>query len=132
MQRRSSAILVIFAITMFGVAAANQGSGGKKLTPAEAKDHIGEQATVCGKVVNTHYASSTRGQSTFLNLDAAHPNQVFSIVIRMSARSNFVDPGKRYSGKQVCITGLIRSYRGAAGIVVSSPEQIKEQPPGAK
>jgi DNA/RNA endonuclease YhcR with UshA esterase domain len=130
-MRRADVILVILAMASVGVAA-NQGSGGKKLTPAEAKDHIGEQATVCGTVVNTHYASSTRGQSTFLNLDAAHPNQVFSIVIRMSARSNFVDPKKRYSGKQVCITGLIRSYRGGSGIVASSPEQIKEQSTGAK
>jgi DNA/RNA endonuclease YhcR with UshA esterase domain len=130
-MRRTNVILVILATTAVAIAA-GQRSNGKTLTAAEAKDHIGEQATVCGTVVNAHYASSTRGQSTFLNMDVAHPNQVFSIVIRMSARSNFVDPGKKYTGKQVCITGLIRSYRGASGIVASSPEQIKEQPTSAK
>jgi DNA/RNA endonuclease YhcR with UshA esterase domain len=130
-MRRTNVILVILATTAVAVAA-GQRSKGKTLTAAEAKDHIGEQATVCGTVVNAHYASSTRGQSTFLNLDAAHPNQVFSIVIRMSARSNFVDPKKRYIGKQVCITGLIRSYGATSGIVASSPEQIKEQSTSAK
>jgi len=38
----------------------------KKLTAAEAKDHIGEQATVCGKVASTRYAATTRGKPTFL------------------------------------------------------------------
>jgi hypothetical protein len=26
-----------------------------------AKEHIGDRATVCGKVVSTHYAKSSRG-----------------------------------------------------------------------
>ena len=34
----------------------------KKLTAAEAKDHVGETATVCGNVVSTRYAASTKGQ----------------------------------------------------------------------
>jgi len=32
----------------------------KKLTPAEAKEHFGETATVCGEVVSTRYAASTK------------------------------------------------------------------------
>ena len=34
----------------------------KKLSANEAKDHIGEMATVCGSVVSTRYAASTKGQ----------------------------------------------------------------------
>ena len=41
----------------------------KKLTTAEAKDHVGDRATVCGRVVSTHYAKSSKGEPTFLNLD---------------------------------------------------------------
>jgi hypothetical protein len=41
----------------------------KRVTASEAKDHIGEVATVCGKVASTHYAASAKGQPTFLNLD---------------------------------------------------------------
>jgi site-specific recombinase XerD len=47
----------------------------KKLTAAEAKDHVGETATVCGSVVSTRYATGTKGQPTFLNLDKPYPNQ---------------------------------------------------------
>jgi hypothetical protein len=38
-------------------------------------------ATVCGKVVSTHYAKSSKGEPTFLNLDEAYPNEVFTILI---------------------------------------------------
>jgi len=41
----------------------------QKLTAAEAKDHVGETATICGNVVSSRYADSTKGQPTFLNLD---------------------------------------------------------------
>ncbi len=43
--------------------------GQKKLSAAEAKNHIGETATVCGNAIGTRYATSTRGQPMFLNLD---------------------------------------------------------------
>jgi|SRR6267378_6953204 len=48
----------------------------KKLTAAEAKDHLGETATVCGNVGSTRYAASTKGQPTFLDLDKPYPNQI--------------------------------------------------------
>jgi hypothetical protein len=51
----------------------------KRVTPAEAKDHVGERATICGKVVSANYSSRSKGQPTFLNLDEPCPEQVFTI-----------------------------------------------------
>jgi hypothetical protein len=56
-------------------------SQNKKLSAAETKDHIGEQATVCGKVASTRYAATTRRKPTFLNLDKPYPTQLFTILI---------------------------------------------------
>ena len=56
--------LAIFAICLVGASITVFGQG-KKLTTAEAKNHIGEQATVCGKVASGRYAASTRGKPTF-------------------------------------------------------------------
>ena len=47
----------------------------------EAKDHIGEKATVCGRVVSTYYARSSHGEPTFLNLEKPYLNQIFTVVI---------------------------------------------------
>src|SRR5271169_5047290 len=64
----------------------------KKLTAAEAKEHFGDNATVCGEVVSTRYAASSKGQPTFLNLDKPYPNQIFTVVIWGSNRSKFKTP----------------------------------------
>ena len=100
----------------------------KKLTAAEAKDHVGETATVCGNVVSTRYAASTKGQPTFLNLDKAYPNQIFTIVIWGSNRTKFGTPEVDYKGKRICVTGKIAEYRGVPEIVVNDPGQITIEP----
>jgi len=52
-----------------------------KLTAEEAKNHIGEHATVCGLVASTHYAARSRSNPSFVNLDKSYPNHVVTIVI---------------------------------------------------
>jgi hypothetical protein len=99
----------------------------KKLTAAEAKDHIGEQATVCGKVASTRYAATTRGKPTFLNLDKPYPSQVFTVLIWGENRPKFGAPEEQYRGKQICVTGTITEYRKAPEIVVSDPQSIEVQ-----
>jgi len=97
----------------------------KKLSTSEAKDHVGEVATVCGEVASTHYAPSTKGQPTFLNLDKPYPSPVFTILIWGSNRGKFGAPENEFKGKRVCATGKITAYRGAPEIVANEPEQIK-------
>jgi DNA/RNA endonuclease YhcR with UshA esterase domain len=96
----------------------------KRLNTAEAKDHIGETATVCGTVTSTRYAASTKGQPTFLNLDKPYPNQVFTVLIWGSNRSKFGTPEIEYKGKHLCATGKITEYRGVPEIVANNPGQI--------
>jgi len=97
------------------------------LAASEAKAHIGEQATVCGTVKSTRFAASSNGQPTFLNLDKAYPNAVFTVVIFGSDRAKFDQPEVRYRDKEICVTGRIREYRGGAEIVVNEPKQVSEQ-----
>ena len=97
----------------------------KRISTSEAKDHVGEVATVCGEVASTHYAPSTKGQPTFLNLDKPYPNPIFTILIWGSNRSKFGAPETDYKGKRVCATGKITEYRGAPEIVANDPGQIK-------
>jgi len=94
---------------------------------AEAKNHVGERATVCGKVVGTHYAGRTKGNPTFLNLDEPYPGQIFTILIWGSDRAKFGDPETKYGNKEVCVTGLIKDYRGVPEVVAEQPSQIEIQ-----
>lgn len=99
----------------------------KKLTAAEAKDHVGERATVCGQVVSTRYADRSKGQPTFLNLDKPYPNEIFTILIWGEDRPKFGAPESKYRDANVCVTGKISSYRATPEIVGTEPGQIVVQ-----
>jgi len=117
---RISALACLLGLTLTIPAIAQ-----KKFTASEAKEHFGETATVCGAVVSTRYADSSRGQPTFLNLDKPYPNQVFTVVIWGNNRSKFGTPEKDYEGKRICVTGKITAYDGLPEIVTDEPKQIK-------
>jgi hypothetical protein len=122
---KSTALLLFLVLAPFGVNA--HAPQVKRLTAAEAKKHVGEQATVCGKVASTRYASTTRGKPTFLNLDKPYPNQIFTVLIWGENREKFGTPEEKYRDKQICVTGKITEYRGAPEIVVSDLQGIEVQ-----
>ena len=96
------------------------------ISAVEAGAHIGETLTVCGRVASARYVYWTRGQPTFLNLDQAFPNQVFTVVIYSLDRPKFgMPPEERFLGKPVCVTGLIEEEEGLPQIVVTQPAQIE-------
>jgi micrococcal nuclease len=96
-------------------------------TAAEAKNHVGETTTVCGRVASAHFAEKTKGLPTFLNLDRAYPNQIFTIVIWGTDRLKFGKPEATYRDRNVCVSGKITSHRDIPEIVISSPGQIRVQ-----
>jgi len=121
---RTIRILSVVLVSLFVTSAYAQTA---HLTAAEAKDHIGETATVCGKVVSARFAKDSKGQPTFLNLDEPYPNHIFTIVIWGSDKEKFGDILTKYSVKNVCVTGKITSYQGKPEIAVSDPSQIEIQ-----
>jgi hypothetical protein len=98
-----------------------------KLTAAEAKNHIGDKATICGVVVSTHYSARTKGEPTFLNLDEPYPRQIFTILIWGSDRAKFGNPEDKYGNKKVCVTGVIKDYKGVPEVIAQQPNQIEIQ-----
>jgi len=98
-----------------------------KVVPADAIQHVGQTATVCGRVASAKYVTKGR-MPTFLNLDQPYPNQVFTAVIWGSVRPKFKEPPETLQGKTVCVTGAISAYKGKAEIVVEDPGQIVVQP----
>jgi hypothetical protein len=102
----------------------SQALGANSISAAAAKSHVGENTTVCGQVVSTHFADTSRGKPTFLNLDEPYPKQIFTIVIWESDRTKFGNPESAYKWKAVCVSGMIESYRSVPQIVAREPGQI--------
>lgn len=121
MRWRRTALLVLLSLA--GFASAN----GQSLSAADAKNHVGEKATVCGKVASERTATSSRGEPTFINLDAAYPNQIFTILIWGENRQNVGTLPQE--GFLVCATGTIQEYRGVPEIVVRNAGQLGRTTP---
>jgi len=101
----------------------------KYITAKDAASHVGEVQTVCGTVVSTKFASQSKKQPTFLNLDQPFPNQVFTIVIWGSDRAKVTQPPEVfYQGKRICVKGMIKEFRGKPEMIVNDPSQITMVP----
>jgi DNA/RNA endonuclease YhcR with UshA esterase domain len=122
-RRRHVALACLLALALVSTAAV----ASESLTTAEARNHIGETATVCGHVASAHYAARSHGQPTFINLDKPYPNAPFTVLIWGSDREKFGAPETAYQDRDICVTGQIKQYRNAPEIAASEPKQIKIQ-----
>ncbi|HZS03311.1 MAG TPA: DNA-binding protein [Blastocatellia bacterium] len=104
------------------------GSQGKKIPSSEAKNHIGESCTVCGLVASTRYLETAKGSPTFLNLGKAYPNQECTVLIRGRNRVKFGKPEDEYSGKRICVSGVIDEYKSQPQVEASEKSQITVEP----
>ena len=121
-MRKTQLILSSICVLLITISCAAKTN---EISADQAKKHIGQRATVCGTMVSAHYASSSKGQPTFLNLDKLYPNTIFTIVIWGEDRAKFNNPEKAYQDKKICVTGTIGEYRGTPQIVVHGPDDIK-------
>jgi len=120
--RRALRVLVLFPAVGFALPSLAADS----IAPADAINHVGQHACVCGKVVSSKYAQASRCSPTFLNLDQPYPNQVFTAVIWGDARPKFKPVPEQLQGHSICVSGSITLYKGRAEMEVSDPTQIEE------
>lgn len=121
MRHKRRIVAVLGSVVLLAVS----GFAQSPISAAEAKNHVGERATVCGEVASTHYAARSRGNPTFINLDKPYPDQIFTVLIWGSDRPKFGDPEEMYRNKRICATGKIADYKGVPEIVAYEPSQIK-------
>ena len=83
--------------------------------------HIGEKVTVCSEV----YGVKSLEKVTFINVGSKYPNTPLTIVIFAKDLANFKDtPEKLYGNRSICVTGVLKEYKGKTEIIVSKPEEI--------
>ena len=95
------------------------------LDPAEAANHVGEEATVCGEVTGAKYSDHRKRKPTFIDFGPPHPNQLFTALIWGEYRDRFDYVPESLLGKTVCVSGTITEFKGKVEIKVSDPSQIR-------
>jgi hypothetical protein len=82
----------------------------------DAAGHINEQVNICAKIVGY----KVLGGMILVNLGAAYPDQLLTIVLRGAAKDGYTV----VDGQTICVTGRIEDYKGKPEIVVTDPKQI--------
>lgn len=112
-------LLTICLLTITSVSAQ------EKISATNAIQYIGKKVTICDTVSGVKWLEQAKSQPTFLNMGAPYPQSPFTVVIFGNDRKVFSDTlEKLYTGKKICVTGIVREYKGKAEIIVTKPDEI--------
>ena len=100
----------------------------QKMELTDVLKHVGDTVTVCGKIYGGKFFETFKNEPTFLNVGAAYPNQVLTLVIWGDVRKLFAyKPEEALRNKDVCTVGKIETYKDKPQIVIKDPDQITVQ-----
>jgi hypothetical protein len=119
----------------FGAASGSPAGDVWYLTSDQAGEHVGEDVTVGGLVLDYLYVTGKPGKPTLLLYDVAATTQEinsilrapesFAVLIWRDDKKNFPqDFGKLYTGKTVCAKGTITIFDEKPVIVAKDESQI--------
>ncbi len=86
----------------------------------EAKDFVGEEVTVRGKVARVAKPKET----IFINFNKDWQNDPFTVVIFKDDVNKFPDIYD-IEGKMIYVSGKVQEFRGKAEIILKDPSQLK-------
>lgn len=118
-MRKFITVALVAIIVSFSVSAQT------KISPDEAAKHIGDSVMVCGKIFGGKYFDKSDNKITLLNMGAAYPLSPLTIVIEEAGRKNFTTkPEEFYTDKEVCISGVVKEFKGKPQIIVTKEADI--------
>ena len=97
----------------------------QKISIEKASEHEGDSVIICSKVYGGKFFSNALPTLTLLNMGAAYPNSLLTIVIKGENRAAFSNkPEEFYINKDICVTGTIRIFKGKPEIEITSEKAI--------
>jgi len=91
----------------------------KKIAVMEATNHYNEKVIVSGKIAEVNVRPSV----VILNFEKAYPDSPFSAVVFAKATNKF-GALTNLEGKDVEVSGMIKTYHGKPEIVLSNATQL--------
>jgi hypothetical protein len=109
-------LLTLLCVILFSVSNAQT-----EVKAEDLKSRVGDTIKFCGKVFTARLMERSAKTPTFINIDAAYPNQV----VLGDDRKNFKNqPEEFYLNKKVCIVGKLETFKDQLQIVIHSEEQL--------
>jgi hypothetical protein len=124
-------IIIAMCVSLLPLAVAQE-SAPLRIAAGDAKNHVGQTATVCGKVVDTKvskYGIAGHGKPVSFDLEQPEPNPVFFFVAFGAAPDGPSEAISAYNEKRVCVEGkiMVAPAGGPPFIMASDRSQIKAE-----
>ena len=95
------------------------------ITTAQAKDFIGKEVILTGKVVATRVINDRNGkQIMFINLDAKHPENLVDVVIFNDVFEKMKLVEGEILNKTIKIKGKLSTYKEKPQMIIQSEESL--------
>ena len=113
-------------ITLLLLASFSAAKAQTEIKLEELVNHLGDSVKVKGKIFGVRYLESARNTPTFINVGAAYPNQVLTVVIWGDVRKklDYTPEDKKFAGGMAMVTGKVELFKGKPQIVIHIPEQL--------
>jgi hypothetical protein len=114
--------LFVFLFTILAISAYAQ----TEIKLEDISKHVGDSVKVRGKIFGAKYLESAKNSPTFLNVGAAYPNQLLTIVIWGDVRKKlgYAPEDIRNPSPVAIITGKVELYKDKPQIVIYDPAQL--------
>ncbi len=126
-------IIVMICLVGLWQAAHAQEPAPKRIAPADAKNHSGENAIVCGKVVDAQIPRnglSGHGLPASFYMEEPAAHAVFYFIEFVPGPEATDQPRPDYNGKRMCVSGKISaSPTGVPFIMALKHSQVKPEAP---
>jgi hypothetical protein len=109
-------------------AATAQAAPPPQVSPADAKNHVGQTITVCGKVADTKinkYGIAGRGKPVLFYIDQPEATAAFYFVTFGTKDGGPDEAIAAYNGKSVCVTGKVALASDKPYIMAADRDNIK-------
>ena len=116
-------VLLSIVSCLFGAAGLAQEAGTNapiRIPATEAKQHVGTNAIVTGKIVDVHFSEKV----VSLNFEKPFPKQPFTAVV-FAAKTNLFPGLDKLKDKTVEVSGKIVEYHDRPEIKLDSTNQLK-------
>ena len=113
--------LSIIAFLFFSLSSIAQ----KEIKLEDVKDHVGDSVKVRGKVFAVKYLENAKNSPTLINMGAAYPDQLLTVVIWGDVRTQLGYKPEEELPKGIAVVyGKIELYKGKPQIVIKTPDQL--------
>lgn len=119
--------IIVGAIATLILSGFSQFAFSQKIVPQQAKDYIGKKVTVCGLVSNVFYYERGKGSPTFIDMGGRYPKEQLDLVVWKEYREKFSYDLETLDETNICVTGVVKEYRGKPEIEVMNPDQIAKE-----